>query len=75
MEKAYCCISGSARDFARFGKLYINNGNWNGEQILDSSFVKQAISPVFDNSDYYGYGWGLYNFEGKKFNSKINITT
>lgn len=66
MEKAYCCISGSARDFARFGKLYINNGNWNGEQILDSSFVKQAISPVFDNSDYYGYGWWLYNFNGKK---------
>ncbi len=66
MEKAYCCISGSARDFARFGKLYINNGNWNGEQILDSSFVKKAISPVFDNSDYYGYGWWLYNFNGKK---------
>ena len=66
MEKAYCCISGSARDFARFGKLYINNGNWNGEQILDSSFVKQVISPVFNNSDYYGYGWWLYNFNGKK---------
>ena len=66
MEKAYCCISGSARDFARFGKLYINNGNWNGEQILDSSFVKQVISPVFNNSDYYGYGWWLYNYEGKK---------
>ena len=66
MEKAYCCISGSARDFARFGKLYINNGNWNGEQILDSSFVKQVILPVFNNSDYYGYGWWLYNFNGKK---------
>ena len=66
MEKAYCCISGSARDFARFGKLYINNGNWNGEQILDSSFVKQAISPVFNDSDYYGYGWWLYNFNGKR---------
>ena len=66
MEKAYCCISGSARDFARFGKLYINNGKWNDEKILDSTFVKQAISPVFDKSDYYGYGWWLYNYKGKK---------
>ena len=66
MEKAYCCISGSARDFARFGKLYINDGKWNGKKILDSKFVKQAISPVFDNSDYYGYGWWIYNFDGKK---------
>ena len=24
MEKAYCCIAGTARDFARFGKLFIN---------------------------------------------------
>ena len=66
MEKAYCCISGSSRDFARFGKLYINDGKWNGKKILDSKFVKQAISPVFDNSDYYGYGWWIYNFDGKK---------
>ena len=35
MEKAYCCIASTARDFARFGKLYINNGKWNDEIILD----------------------------------------
>ena len=26
MEKAYCCIAATARDFARFGKLYIDKG-------------------------------------------------
>lgn len=66
MEKAYCCIASTARDFARFGKLYINNGKWGNEIILDSSFVELAIKPVFDSSPYYGYGWWLYNFEGKK---------
>ena len=25
IEKAYCCIASNARDFARFGKLYLNN--------------------------------------------------
>mgnify|MGYP001359880995 FL=1 len=66
MEKAYCCIASTARDFARFGKLYINNGKWGNEIILDSSFVELATNPVFDSSPYYGYGWWLYNFEGKK---------
>tara|TARA_B110000008_G_scaffold212420_1_gene211429 strand:- start:394 stop:1539 length:1146 start_codon:yes stop_codon:yes gene_type:complete len=66
MEKAYCCIASTARDFARFGKLYINNGKWGNEIILDSSFVELAIKPVFDSSPYYGYGWWLYNYEGKK---------
>lgn len=66
MEKAYCCIASTARDFARFGKLYINNGKWGNEIILDSSFVELATKPVFDSSPYYGHGWWLYNFEGKK---------
>ena len=66
MEKAYCCIASTARDFARFGKLYINNGKWGNEIILDSSFVELATKPVFDSSPYYGFGWWLYNFEGKK---------
>ena len=66
MEKAYCCIASTARDFARFGKLYINKGKWNDEVILDSSFVDLSINPAFKDSPYYGYGWWLYNYEGKK---------
>ena len=66
MEKAYCCIAATARDFARFGKLYINKGKWNDKIILDSSFIELSVNPVFDDSKYYGYGWWLYNYEGKK---------
>ena len=66
MEKAYCCIASTARDFARFGKLYINKGMWGDQVILDSSFVELATKPVFEKSPYYGYGWWLYNYEGKK---------
>jgi CubicO group peptidase (beta-lactamase class C family) len=65
IEKAYCCISSNARDFARFGKLYLNNGNWNGKPILDSAFVKKCITPRFAESPQYGYGWWLHNFLGK----------
>ena len=66
MEKAYCCIASTARDFARFGKLYIDKGKWNNEIILDPSYIDLSINPVFEDSPYYGYGWWLYNFEGKK---------
>lgn len=65
IEKAYCCIASNARDFARFGKLYLNNGNWNGQQILDSTFIKKCITPRFSESPEYGYGWWLHNFLGK----------
>ena len=66
MEKAYCCFASNAKDFARFGKLYKNNGKWNNEILLDSTFINKATSPVFNSSPYYGYGWWLYNYNDKK---------
>ena len=66
IEKAYCCIASNARDFARFGKLYLNNGNWNGQQLLDSTFVKKCITPRFKDSPQYGYGWWMHTVLGKK---------
>jgi CubicO group peptidase (beta-lactamase class C family) len=65
IEKAYCCIASNARDFARFGKLYLNNGNWKGKQILDSVFIKKCITPRFAESPQYGYGWWLHTVKGK----------
>ena len=66
MEKAYCCFSATARDFARFGKLYINKGMWGEAKIIDSMYVNLSLKPVFENSTDYGYGWWLYEFEDKK---------
>lgn len=60
-EKAFCCINSNARDFARLGKLYLNKGNWNGTQLIDTSFVDKATSSAdlldkdgFKNTNY-GY--------------------
>ena len=66
MEKAYCCIASNARDFARFGKLYKDYGNWNGEQLLDSTYVARSVQPRFEDAPHYGYGFWLENFNGKK---------
>lgn len=64
--KAYCCIASNARDFARFGKLYLNHGKWNGQQILDSAFIAKSVVPRFPDSPQYGYGWWLGEYNGKK---------
>lgn len=64
LAKAFCCISSSARDFARFGKLYKDHGNWNGKQILDSSFVAKATQPRF-KGEPYGYGFWVSDYNGK----------
>ncbi|MFZ4861802.1 serine hydrolase domain-containing protein [Sphingobacterium sp. Mn56C] len=65
VEKAYCCIASNARDFARFGKLYLHLGNWNGKQLLPQDYVEQSIKPAAENSPDYGYGWWLGTYKGK----------
>jgi CubicO group peptidase (beta-lactamase class C family) len=65
VEKAYCCFNATARDFARIGSLYLNEGKWKGRIILNAKYIKQALKPVMikDEQDslvnYYGYQWWL----------------
>lgn len=66
LVKAFCCIASNARDFARFGKLYLQHGKWNNQQILDSAFVAKSVVPRFKESPEYGYGWWLSDYKNKQ---------
>ena len=61
MEKTFCCINATARDFAKYGRLYLNKGNWNGKQLLDKNWI--INSTKIDSSEgsepYYQYQWWL----------------
>jgi CubicO group peptidase (beta-lactamase class C family) len=44
-EVAYCCLNATARDYAKLGQLYLDQGKWRGEQFLPEGWVKQATQP------------------------------
>ena len=48
----------SAEDMARFGLLFMNNGAWNGEQLISREWIAKAVSPSVPNPNY-GYMWWL----------------
>jgi CubicO group peptidase (beta-lactamase class C family) len=71
-------INARSIDFAKFARLFLNDGYWNGKQILPTGWVKEATAP--DPSDsrpfktypvwqdmggYYRYHWwGMRNNDG-----------
>ena len=49
----------TARDFARFGYLFLRGGVWDGDQILSSDWIDYSATPSPTNPDY-GAQWWLY---------------
>lgn len=50
----------NARDYARFGYLYLRDGEWNGERVLPEGWVDFARTPgPGANTDTYGAQWWL----------------
>lgn len=58
LEKAFCCLYATTRDYARLGQLILNEGKWNGEQIIQSSTLKELTSSSYlkDNEPNKNYG-------------------
>lgn len=46
----------SARDLARFGWLYLNDGAWDGRQIVPKEWVRWSTRPLADARILGGYG-------------------
>jgi CubicO group peptidase (beta-lactamase class C family) len=63
--KGFCCINAIARDYAKFGSLYLHNGNWQGQQIIPESWVSVSSSPniLIANGFYKNQWWMTRRFE------------
>lgn len=50
-------LSLTPRDMAKFGYLYLHNGNWDGKQIISQDWVQTSIHRhvTADKDLYYGY--------------------
>ncbi len=60
----YC----NARDFARFGYLYLRDGVWDGDRVLPEGWVDKARTPLpdeltglNDQNFWYGNQWWLWD--------------
>jgi len=52
-------VFATARDFARFGLLYLRDGVWEGERLLPAGWVDHARSLAIPSFDQYGAHWWL----------------
>lgn len=61
----------STRDMARIGYLMLRDGNWNGDQVISTEWVRRITSPVSPYKEVrgrhsvprfsYGYMWWLFD--------------
>jgi len=51
----------TAVDMLKFGRLFLQQGSWNGQQIISAEHCMQAISPYIQaevpEQGYYGWHW------------------
>lgn len=53
------------RELAKFGMLYLHDGNWAGQQLVPKDWVTASMADQVDAGDPYTYG---YNFWLRTFN-------
>jgi len=56
------------RDMVKFGQLYLDEGAWKGEQIIDADYI--AAATAFQVQTYYGSGYGFQMWIETDFGTK-----
>ena len=52
-------LQSTVRDQAKLGWLWLDDGVWNGERLLDTTYIQAATKPSFAFQSRYGYLWWL----------------
>ena len=60
MEKMESGLNACAMDYAKFGRLYLRNGDWNGKQVVPESWVVESTTVAPDAKwSNYKYLWWI----------------
>lgn len=64
--KAYGGIVSNVRDIAKIGRLYLNEGIYNGKRIISKEWIDRSVKSSFDN-EAYSFGWNniITRIDGK----------
>ncbi|WP_294296595.1 serine hydrolase [uncultured Chryseobacterium sp.] len=57
VEKAFCCIHATARDFAKLGQLIMQNGRWKDRQLISKDYCKRMLTPTSQNDAFCFTVW------------------
>lgn len=60
------------RSMLKFGMLYLNDGKWNGKQIVPSSWVKESTSSKVQLNAAEGYGYFWWTKQFKVYNKPVD---
>jgi CubicO group peptidase (beta-lactamase class C family) len=68
-EKMESGVNARARDFARFGMLFAEEGNWEGRQLISRGWVEESTraDTSTDPSQDYQYFWWVNTPEGESY--------
>lgn len=71
IEKSFCCVNATARDFAKLGQMVLQHGKFNQQQLFDSAWIARMTSPDTElktadgrTVDWYGYQMWMINYKG-----------
>lgn len=55
LEKTGCCLMATARDFAKFGRLYLNKGQWDGRRVVSEGWITKSTTPDVSAGSAWNY--------------------
>jgi len=50
-------------DMLKFGRLYLQKGKWNDEQVISESWVNNSTAAKIDINDYYEYAYQWWRYK------------